>query len=360
LDRTLEVAADQPTLEEPRLREIARGSLYVAADYSHAISPAAALREELLDRLDLSPRTGDCRLRFDVESIRIPGPNSSVEENRKALAQLHAAWVRYLKDCICAAFNPPCAPCDDPAVLLACLTVKDCEVVDICNLKRKFIISGPALRYWVPPINWLGEVLERLCCPDPICEEEEEAVEAGRSVVDRSGLLRTNTAFGVRQKLPGRVNFGIFQFLCRSVKRTQTFDVPRGSVGTIAPRQSLQNTLGTFAQRIGLPELRLTRTPDIQTRLDTFTDALKNEDIRKLTAEVLKIDPDRAGEAITAIADEKVNEAVEKLTTDAAKDLKEARTLKKKNTELAQRVEELTKKLTELSNQVTKLKEATK
>jgi len=109
-----------------------------------------------------------------------------------------------------------------------------------------------------------------------------------------------------------------------------------------------------------LPELRLTRTPDVQTRLDTFTDALKNEDIRKLTAEVLKIDPDRAGEAITAIADEKVNEAVEKLTTDAAKDLKEARALKKKNTELAQRVEELTKKLTELSNQVTKLKEATK
>jgi predicted nucleic acid-binding Zn-ribbon protein len=126
----------------------------------------------------------------------------------------------------------------------------------------------------------------------------------------------------------------------------------------------LQNTLNTFgatiAQRIGLPELRLTRTPDIQTRLDTFTDALKNEDIRKLATEVLKIDPARAGEAISAIADEKVNEAVEKLTTDAAKDLKEARTLKKKNTELAQRVEDLTKKLTELSNQVTKLKEGTK
>jgi hypothetical protein len=361
LDRTLEVAADQPILEEPRLREIARGSLFVAADYSHAISPAAALREELLDRLDLSPRTGDCRLRFDVESIRIPGLNSSVEENRRALAQLHAAWVRYLKDCICAAFNPPCAPCDDTSVLLACLTVKDCEVVDICNLKRKFVISGPALRYWVPPLNWLGEVLERLCCPDPICEEEEEAVETGRSVADRSGFLRTNTAFGIRQKLPGRVNFGIFQFLCRSVKRTQTFNVPRSS---IAPRLSLQNTLNTFgatiAQRIGLPELRLTRTPDIQTRLDTFTDALKNEDIRKLATEVLKIDPARAGEAISAIADEKVNEAVEKLTTDAAKDLKEARTLKKKNTELAQRVEDLTKKLTELSNQVTKLKEGTK
>ena len=367
LDRTLEVAADEPTLEESRLREIARGALFVAADYSVATSPAAALREELLDRLDLSPRTGDCRLRFDVESIRIPGENASSEEHARALALLTQAWVRYLKDCICAALNPPCAPCDDPAVLLACLTVKDCEVVEICNLKRKFVISGPALRYWLPPLNLLGDLLEKLCCPDPICEEEEEAVDRGQTDLNQPSLsLSTTTAFGVRQKLPGRVNFGIFQFLCGSLKR-QTFDFgrsARASFGTIAPRQPLQDTIRTFgatvARRIGLPELRLTRTPDIETRLDTFADALKNEDIRKLAAEVLKVDPARAGEAITAIADEKVNEAVKKLTTDAAKDLKEARTLKKKNTELTQRMEELTKQLTELSNQVTKLKEGTK
>lgn len=175
LDRTLELAAEQTPLEESRLREIASGSLFTAADYEVASPAITALREELLDRLDLSPRAGDCRLRFDVESIRMPGRNSTIEEKKRTFLQLHDAWVRYLKDCFCAALNPPCAPCDDQGVLLACLVFdeKTCEVVEICNLKRKFVLSGPALRYWLPPLNLLGEELEKLCCPSPICDEEE-------------------------------------------------------------------------------------------------------------------------------------------------------------------------------------------
>ena len=367
LDRTLEVAADQTTLEEPRLREIARGALYMQADFAHSTTAVAALREELLDRLDLSPRTGDCRLRFDVESIRMPGENASAEEWRRALGQLHEAWVRYLKDCICAALNPPCAPCDDPAVLLACLTVKDCEVIDICNLKRKFVISGPALRYWLPPLNMLGDVLEKLCCPDPICEEEEE--EAPRAEIDKntpSLSLRPTGAFGVGRKLPGRVNFAIFRFLCGSIKSRAT-DFGRSartSVVAAGPNLRFQDTVrdfsGTIARRIGLAELTVSRPTDINTRITEFATALKNEDIRKFAKEMLRVDPERADEAMTAIADEKVSEAVNKLTTDAAKDLKEARTLKKQNTELSKQLKDLTARLGELRDQVTKLKEGSK
>lgn len=362
LDRTLELAAEQTTLEEPRLREIARGALYLPADFAHAAVAVAALREELLDRLDLSPRTGDCRLRFDVESIRIPGENATAEEWRRALTQLHEAWVRYLKDCICAAFNPPCAPCDDPGVLLACLTVKDCEVIEICNLKRKFVISGPALRYWLPPLNMLGDLLEKLCCPDPICEEEEEETSKGRSTLG----LSTSGAFGVGRKIPGRVNFGLFQFLC-GTRRRAAVDFGRRSTtitGSIAPRLPVQDTIRNFsaniARRIGFPELTVSRPTDINTRITEFAAALKNEDIRKFAAEMLKVDPERAGETMTAIADEKVTEAVNKLTTDAAKDLKEVRTLKKQNTELTKHVKDLTTQLGELRDQVNKLKEGSK
>ena len=56
-----------------------------------------------------------------------------------------------------SALNPPCQPCDDSAVKLACLTVDDCEVISICNLERTFVLSAPAIRYWVPFLHALGE-----------------------------------------------------------------------------------------------------------------------------------------------------------------------------------------------------------
>jgi hypothetical protein len=78
--------------------------------------------------------------------------------------QLLQALLRYLRACICQALNPPCPPCDDAAVLLACLKVKDCKVVSICDLERTFVLTPVAVRHWLPPINWLGEFIEKICC----------------------------------------------------------------------------------------------------------------------------------------------------------------------------------------------------
>lgn len=57
-------------------------------------------------------------------------------------------------------------------MLLACVTVQDCCVVEICNLERKFVISPVALRYWIPEIQELGESIEEYCCPSK-CEDDE-------------------------------------------------------------------------------------------------------------------------------------------------------------------------------------------
>ncbi|HWS89093.1 MAG TPA: hypothetical protein VN282_19130 [Pyrinomonadaceae bacterium] len=136
---------------------------------------AEALREALLDALDASPRLGDCALRRDVAAIRIPASDAGGNESLvEPAAALERAWERYLMDCACLAFNPPCATCDDTGVLLACLVIDEatCEVVEICNLKRKFVISPTALRYWLPPLNWLGLLLEELCCGESPCAEE--------------------------------------------------------------------------------------------------------------------------------------------------------------------------------------------
>ena len=72
--------------------------------------------------------------------------------------------IRYLLDCICSALIPPCPTCDDTAVKLACLEVKDCNVDYICNLERTFLLTEHNLRYWLPFLHSFGEALERLCC----------------------------------------------------------------------------------------------------------------------------------------------------------------------------------------------------
>lgn len=78
--------------------------------------------------------------------------------------------LRLLFDCLCDAFNPPCQSCDDPAVLLAEICVRDCVVTDICNLVRQFVITWLNVRYWtdIPnsPINLnaIGRAVERICC----------------------------------------------------------------------------------------------------------------------------------------------------------------------------------------------------
>jgi hypothetical protein len=54
----------------------------------------------------------------------------------------------YLLDCKCAALNPPCPPCDDVGVLLACFEVDKCKVVRICNTVRQYVLAPTTLRYW--------------------------------------------------------------------------------------------------------------------------------------------------------------------------------------------------------------------
>lgn len=73
--------------------------------------------------------------------------------------------------CDCDALNPPCASCDDTGVLLACFTVKNCQVVSICNSVREYVITGPNDRYWFPGIDAYFERARRVCCGDPCGSE---------------------------------------------------------------------------------------------------------------------------------------------------------------------------------------------
>jgi len=143
----------------------AHGALWSPRFQTQAALDLAAVREWLLDRLDRGSAS-DCHLRREVLAIPVPPRTPDSTTFSDSARRLLRAVMRYLLDCVCAALNPPCAPCDDPAVLLACLEVEECDVVTICNLERTWVLTPNALRYWLP-LSAIGEVLEELCCELP-------------------------------------------------------------------------------------------------------------------------------------------------------------------------------------------------
>ena len=120
----------------------------------------ANAKEMFLDALDKRTTLSDCQLRAAVVAVAIPAEGASVEPARNALL---VAFIELVRDCACMAILPPCAPCDDTGVLLARVEMRECVVQGICNLERKFVLTGPNLRYWLP-LDLIGEALEEACC----------------------------------------------------------------------------------------------------------------------------------------------------------------------------------------------------
>ena len=121
------------------------------------------------------PRVHD--LDDEIRELHVPPdddrgfPTEHLERTDKALAEARSLFENASRDCICAALNPPCSSCDDLGVLLACVTVEECEIVKICNLVRKIVLSPAAAGYYLP----VNLVLETICCSD---REEQERMRA--------------------------------------------------------------------------------------------------------------------------------------------------------------------------------------
>ena len=150
-------AAAAKALPASEREMITAGAVYTKATRASMASYLALIKANLIDRLQSRGLYTDCTLLKDLQSIVIPDddPKAAAARADAALARtaterLLDALIRYLRQCICDAINPPCPPCDDPAVLLACLRVEGCEVVDICNLERTFVLTPVAMRYWMP------------------------------------------------------------------------------------------------------------------------------------------------------------------------------------------------------------------
>jgi hypothetical protein len=167
-------------------RELLSGGIVYSKQMRSSIaSTLARMKATLNDRIRNRRFATDCTLLRDLNAIVIPDDDpagasnaASALEVRNAIEQLIDVYVRYLRECICSAINPPCPSCDDPAVLLACLRVEGCDVRDICNLERTFVLTPVAIRYWLPFLRSFGNVLERLCCPENRCDPPSRRTRA--------------------------------------------------------------------------------------------------------------------------------------------------------------------------------------
>ncbi len=86
-------------------------------------------------------------------------------------------------------------------MLLACLEVCDCEVVRICNADRDYVISGSALRYWLPT-GLLHQGVEAICCRAEASRDVARA-EPGRLAFAEAGFGASEPAPGAPWELPG-------------------------------------------------------------------------------------------------------------------------------------------------------------
>ncbi|MEW5868198.1 MAG: hypothetical protein AB1894_02910 [Chloroflexota bacterium] len=144
-------------------------------------------RKVISDLYQENPSGVHCRLPMEFAKLQCIQPGED-QEQAAYLAMitpvfngLAAMLFQYIQDCVCLALLPPCPP--DPAgerLVLACLTIKNGKIIDICNFDcRRYAGSFPAVSYWLSalPISPLIHyALQQVCCmrwPD-----QKEAVPA--------------------------------------------------------------------------------------------------------------------------------------------------------------------------------------
>lgn len=209
------IIAETRKYSNPDLAETERKTqqAYVYA-YNGVATPAAnqqahealaGFKAWLLRKIDECPPTGQCCLEAEINAILVPTGEEITEATYRALEKLARAFIRYLLDCICAALLPPCPTCEDPAVKLACVQIDDCNVCEICNLERTFLLTEHNLRYWIPLLHSFGEALERLCCDfadrfrirnRPVANNPDELPEQHVALKKQTAFFKSGSQLG--------------------------------------------------------------------------------------------------------------------------------------------------------------------
>jgi hypothetical protein len=112
-----------------------------------------------------------CRILDALSAITVPS-NQDIGTYVGIVAEITRILSLSVLDCLCFSLLPPCPinPCDN-RIVLACVTVQDGSIVDICHFTgRKQLITLHTLGYWLGPLGLdrlrteIGRILTLICC----------------------------------------------------------------------------------------------------------------------------------------------------------------------------------------------------
>jgi hypothetical protein len=120
-----------------------------------------------------------CLILDELSQIPVPPPPQDTsgyiaQQLVPVVSQLQLIVVNSALDCICMALIPPCPPdpCDD-RLCLACVTVQDGQIIDICHFGcRHQVVTFQTLYYWLSIVGFdkilllVKRFLELICCGD--------------------------------------------------------------------------------------------------------------------------------------------------------------------------------------------------
>jgi hypothetical protein len=213
-----------------------------------------------------SANTTGCQLETTLDGISIVAPDPSLDPKaydgvlQTQLDTIAKAAFTALIDCFCYAFLPTCpaAGCDN-RLILACVTVQNGKITDICHFGggRKQLVTFPALGYWGSLIGLdsllskLGNSLEMICCGD------SEALGMLLAGASSQGEVLTSS-----QGTPAAFNNAMFSMLSQRLGADAINTAsPAASAVDLRPLvgmdiKSATGTLGAY----GIPEDALTVT----------------------------------------------------------------------------------------------------
>lgn len=157
------------------------------------------LRQALYELDARDPLKVRCDLKAKLDRIVLQSPPT--EENdtysnqaQVALLDLVAVTWQYFIDCVCQQLLPKCPPDPlDDRLILACLTIVDGKITNICNFGcRRHAGAWPTIYHWlsiVPVLPLLGVLIEYLCCMewiDPDDRKRGNKVAVGLNKADPS------------------------------------------------------------------------------------------------------------------------------------------------------------------------------
>jgi hypothetical protein len=162
IKRLLTTAVEQPDLSDMSAVDrgwLREGMMPIDAERTF-VAKAESARATVLRQLEDQGQTGSEEYRA-VTSMQFKALN---DRSARDAMQVAYAWLKAADACECAAYHPPCATCTDGCVELAKVRVEGCDVVDVCELHRHWVLSPRAVNYWYPIVDSRMELLERRCC----------------------------------------------------------------------------------------------------------------------------------------------------------------------------------------------------